>query len=137
MNSLMCILKKELKEVFRDKKSLSMMLIIPIFIPLLVFGMSALFESQVNKDVNEYNRIGFSYDLSTEEEALAKKMDIKVISGTEKELKEDYENGDIDLYVVKNENEYVLNGDDNDTTSYALSLVNSYFSAYKEMLQRN
>ena len=137
MNSLMCILKKELKEVFRDKKSLSMMLIIPIFIPLLVFGMSALFESQVNKDVNEYNRIGFSYDLSTEEEALAKKMDIKVISGTEKELKEDYENGDIDLYVVKNENEYVLNGDDNDTTSYALSLVNSYFSTYKEMLQRN
>ena len=137
MNSLMCILKKELKEVFRDKKSLSMMLIIPIFIPLLVFGMSALFESQVNKDVNEYNRIGFSYDLSTEEEALAKKMDIKVISGTEKELKEDYENGDIDLYVVKNKNEYVLNGDDNDTTSYALSLVNSYFSTYKEMLQRN
>ena len=137
MNSLMCILKKELKEVFRDKKSLSMMLIIPIFIPLLVFGMSALFESQVNKDVNEYNRIGFSYDLSAKEEALAKKMDIKVISGTEKELKEDYENGDIDLYVVKNKNEYVLNGDDNDTTSYALSLVNSYFSTYKEMLQRN
>ena len=137
MNSLMCILKKELKEVFRDKKSLSMMLIIPIFIPLLVFGMSALFESQVNKDVNEYNRIGFSYDLSVKEEALAKEMDIKVISGTEKELKEDYENGDIDLYVVKNKNEYVLNGDDNDTTSYALSLVNSYFSTYKEMLQRN
>ena len=137
MNSLMCILKKELKEVFRDKKSLSMMLIIPIFIPLLVFGMSALFESQVNKDVNEYNRIGFSYDLSAKEEALAKEMDIKVISGTEKELKEDYENGDIDLYVVKNKNEYVLNGDDNDTTSYALSLVNSYFSTYKEMLQRN
>ena len=137
MTSLMCILKKELKEVFRDKKSLSMMLIIPIFIPLLVFGMSALFESQVNKDVNEYNRIGFSYDLSAKEEALAKEMDIKVISGTEKELKEDYENGDIDLYVVKNKNEYVLNGDDNDTTSYALSLVNSYFSTYKEMLQRN
>lgn len=137
MNSLMCILKKELKEVFRDKKSLSMMLIIPIFIPLLVFGMSALFESQVNKDVNEYNRIGFSYDLSAKEEELAKEMDIKVISGTEKELKEDYENGDIDLYVVKNKNEYVLNGDDNDTTSYALSLVNSYFSTYKEMLQRN
>lgn len=137
MNSLMCILKKELKDVFRDKKSLSMMLIIPIFIPLLVFGMSALFESQVNKDVNEYNRIGFSYDLSAKEEALAKEMDIKVISGTEKELKEDYENGDIDLYVVKNKNEYVLNGDDNDTTSYALSLVNSYFSTYKEMLQRN
>ena len=34
MNSLGKKKKKELKEVFRDKKSLSMMLIIPIFIPL-------------------------------------------------------------------------------------------------------
>ena len=101
MNSLGCILKKELKEVFRDKKSLSMMLIIPIFIPLLVFGMSALFESEVNKDISEYNRIGFSYELSDEERALAKKMDIEVVSEDESSLQNDYEKGNLDLYVIK------------------------------------
>ena len=47
MNNLKNILKKELKEMFRDKKSLSMMLIIPIMIPLLVLGMSALFELKI------------------------------------------------------------------------------------------
>ena len=50
-SNLFNILKKEIRELFRDKKSLAMMLVIPIFIPLLVIGMSALFESQVSKDV--------------------------------------------------------------------------------------
>ncbi len=45
-NKIINILKKELREVFRDKKSLAMMFIIPIMIPLIVLGMSALFESR-------------------------------------------------------------------------------------------
>ena len=45
MNKTLLILKKELREVFRDKKSLAMMLIIPVLIPLIIIGMSALFES--------------------------------------------------------------------------------------------
>ena len=60
-NNLWNILKKELRELFRDKKSLAMMLIIPIFIPLIMLGMSALFEAQANKDIEEYNKIGFAY----------------------------------------------------------------------------
>ena len=77
-SNLWNILKKELRELFRDKKSLSMMLIIPIFIPLIMLGMSALFEAQSEKDINEYNQIGFAYKLTDEEKKLAKKMDIKV-----------------------------------------------------------
>ena len=50
-SNLFNILKKELREVFRDKKSLAMMLIIPIFIPLIMLGMSALFDMQANKDI--------------------------------------------------------------------------------------
>ena len=46
MNKTLLILKKELREVFRDKKSLAMMLIIPVLIPLIIIGMSALFESE-------------------------------------------------------------------------------------------
>ena len=71
-NNLLNILKKELRELFRDKKSLVMMLVIPIFIPLLVIGMSALFDTQVNKYVEEFNKIGFAYQLSQEEKKLQK-----------------------------------------------------------------
>ena len=87
-SNLWNILKKELRELFRDKKSLSMMLIIPIFIPLIMLGMSALFEAQSEKDINEYNQIGFAYKLTSDEQALAKEMNIKVTEGSEKELKE-------------------------------------------------
>lgn len=131
------ILRKELKETFRDKKSLAMMLIIPIMIPLLVIGMSALFESEVNKSITEYNTIGFDYKLTDVEKEIAKEAEIKVVEKSKKELKEAYEKGDIDLYITKVGNKYILNGEDNATTTYATALVEGYFAVYKEYLQGN
>ena len=136
-SNLFNILKKELRELFRDKKSLAMMLVIPIFIPLLIIGMSALFEAQVNKDVKEYNKIGFSYELSEEEKNLAKEMNIEVINGSEEELKLKYNNGEINLYVTKSDDKYILNTGSSDNDSYAVNLVKSYFEAYKQYLQTN
>ena len=135
-NNLWNILKKELRELFRDKKSLAMMLVIPIFIPLLVIGMSALFESQMNVDTEEYNKIGFSYELSEVEESIAKEMDIDVVHGTTKELKEKYEEGNIDLYITKKDNHYTIRSDGSDNSSYASSLMETYFNTYKEVLQQ-
>ena len=135
-NNLWNILKKELRELFRDKKSLAMMLVIPIFIPLLVIGMSALFESQMNVDTEEYNKIGFSYELSEVEESIAKEMDIDVVFGTTKELKEKYEEGNIDLYITKKDNHYTIHSDGSDNSSYASSLMETYFNTYKEVLQQ-
>ncbi len=135
MSNLMNILKKELKELFRDKKSLSMMLIIPIMIPLLVLGLSALFESQTNKPLEEYNTIGFNYELSDIEKDIAKDLNINVVYDDDNNLKEKYEQNSIDLYVIKDETKYIINGDDNETTSYASSLMETYFSLYKEKLQ--
>lgn len=129
------ILKKELREMFRDKKSLSMMLVVPIMIPLLVIGMSALFEMQMNKSVDDYNKIGFNYEMNEVEKQLAKQTKIKTILASEKELKEKYKNNEIDLYVIKKDNNYIINGEDNETTSYSSALVENYFSLYKSYLQ--
>ena len=134
-NNLWNILKKELREMFRDKKSLSMMLVIPIFVPLIVLGMSALFEVQANKDIEEYNKIGFAYELSEEEKNIAKELNIEVTEGNENELKTKYENDEIDLYITKDGNKYILNGNDSEVTTYAKTLMESYFNVYKEYLQ--
>ncbi len=134
-SNLFNILKKELREMFRDKKSLSMMLVMPIMIPLLVIGMSALFEMQMSKDVSEYNKIGFAYTLDNTEKEIAKQTKIDVTEGTEKELKEKYENGDIDLYITKEGNTYTINGENDDNTAAASNLMESYFAIYKEYLQ--
>ena len=135
-NNLWNILKKELRELFRDKKSLAMMLVIPIFIPLLVIGMSALFESQMNVDTNEYNKIGFNYELSETEKQIAKEMDIDIVENTTKKLKGKYEEGKIDLYITKKDNHYTIHSDGSDASTYASTLVETYFNTYKEILQQ-
>ena len=137
MNNLWNILKKELRELFRDKKSLAMMLVIPIFIPLLVVGMSALFESQVSKDVSEYNKIGFSYEMAEAEKSIAEEMNIEIINGNEEELKQKYDNGEINLYITRQDNKYIINTNGSDNSTFASGLIENYFNTYKQYLQQS
>ena len=130
------ILKKEMRELFRDRKSLAMMLIIPVFIPLIIIGMSALFESQINKGVEEYNRIGFGYELSQVERELVSQMEIEAVQGSPEQLASDYENGEIDLYITKKGNTYTINSDGSDTASYATGLAERYLEVYRQHLQQ-
>ena len=73
MNNIIYILKKELLETFRDKKSLLMMLLVPFLIPLMIIGFSALYNSDEYTEPTEYN-IGFNYELSDYEKDLANEM---------------------------------------------------------------
>jgi len=134
-SNILNILKKELREMFRDKKSLSMMLIIPFMIPLIVIGMSALFEAQMNKPIEEYNKIGFAYDTTEVEKNIISEIGIDSTYDNLENLKQKYDNGEIDLYVTKENNKYIINGENNDTTTFASSLVEAYITTYKEYLQ--
>jgi len=131
------ILRKELRELFRDKKSLAMMLVIPIFIPLVILGMSALFESQMDKDIEEYNKIGFAYEMSEVEKNIAEEMKIDVLQESEDELKGKFENGEMDVYITKEDNKYIINRNSSDESSFAMGLVEAYYDAYKQYLQTN
>ena len=135
-NNIWNILRKELRELFRDKKSLAMMLVIPIFIPFLVLGMSSLFEMQMNKDIGEYNKIGISYEMTEEERKIAEEMKIEIIKGTEEELKQKYEEEEINLYVTKIEQHYIMNTNSSENSSYAKELVENYLNTYKQFLQQ-
>jgi len=135
-SSIVKVFKKEMRETFRDKKSLAMMLIIPFMIPLLVLGMSALFESEMNKPIEEYNKIGFNYEMTKEEEAILDNLKIEKTIKEEKELISLYDKNEIDLYVTKDGTTYTIHGKENEITSYASSLVESYFNIYKEYLQK-
>lgn len=136
MNNLLNVLKKELREMFRDKKTMSLMLIVPFMIPLLVLGMSYLFDSEVNQKQDEYKKIGFSYKLSSEEKEIAKSLKIKIYEDNIDNLKKKYEDEKIDLYVVKKDNTYIMMGKDNERTSYATSVMEVYFQTFKEYLER-
>lgn len=134
-NNIFNILKKELRETFRDKKSLSMMLVIPFMIPLIVIGMSALFNSEQDKPVTDYNKIGFAYELSDIEENILNELEIDSIFESIEDLEKMYDNEEVDIYVTKENGKYIMNGKDNEKTAYASSLVQSYLLLYEEYLQ--
>lgn len=131
----MHMLKKELKEMFRDKKSLSMMLIIPIMIPLLVLGLSALFDMQMNKDSEEYNKVGFAYELDETQKTLLVNMEIDFKEDSEENLENALANGEIDMYITREEDNYTFHSARDDKSSYTDSLMNAYFETYKNQLQ--
>ena len=136
-SNLWIILKKELRELFRDKKSLAMMLVIPIFIPFLVFMMSFLFESQATTDITQYNKIGFAYELTSLEKELLESMGIEAHEGTEEEIQNLYNNDEVYLYVTKNENAYTMHTNGSDSSMYATTFMERYFENYKSILQQN
>lgn len=132
----MAVLKKELREVFRDKKSISMMLIIPFMIPLLVIGMSALFDMETNKPIEDYNKIGFSYEINDKEKEIMADLKIEPYIDNVENLSKMYDDGKIDLYVTLDQNKYTINAKDDDNATFASSLVEEYFNQYKQELQK-
>jgi len=130
------VLKKEIREVFRDRKSLCMMLVVPILIPFVILGMSALFEMELNPDITEYNKIGFAYELNETEKTLAHTMNIDVIEASNEELAQQLSNGEIYLYVSRDQQRYIMNYDSDSTNgNLARSFVESYLNQYKRVLQ--
>ena len=134
-NNTKNILKKELRRTFRDKKSLLMMLLVPIIIPAFIIGMAAFYNMMGDKNPEEYNKIGFVYELTEEEKAIANELKIDVIKGTEDELKEMYKNKDIDLYITKENNTYTINSNNSQNAMYAETLANTYFEALQNIAQ--
>ncbi len=134
-SNLWIILKKELRELFRDKKSLAMMLIIPIFIPFLILMMSFLFEAQSTTDISEYNKIGFAYELTDTEKELLNSMEVEIHTGSENEMREAYENDEIYLYVTKSNFNYTIHSNSSEASMYASTFIEGYFESYKNILQ--
>ena len=138
MNKTLLILKKELRELFRDKKSLAMMLIIPIFIPLIIIGMSALFQSQTEADLTTYNKIGFNYELSPAEIEILDSLEIDYTVASTKDLESSFNNQELNSYITKDNTNYVINYDEaNIESSQAAVMAQSYLETYKSVLEAN
>lgn len=138
MNSIFKIFKKEIRETFRDKKSLMMMLVVPLFIPLIVIGLSALFDYQTSENVSEIKKFSFAYELSDVEKSILDELEVEVISGTEEELMEKLENDEINFFISKSNdkdpNKFIINHKKNTSANY---LVENFIESYKTYVQSN
>lgn len=135
MNNILITLKKELKLIIRDKKSLLMMAITPLFIPIFVILMSYIYEElTVNKEDKTY-QIGVNYELSsTERELLSDEVKYTVYSSS-KELEEAYNSNKILAYIFKDNNSYNIYANiQSEDGSMVTSLITNYLDNYNNYL---
>ena len=134
MNNILTTLKKELKLIIRDKKSLLMMSLTPLFIPIFVILMSYIYEElTINKDDKTYS-IGLNYELtSIEKEMLNKEVKTTTYNNID-ELKKAYKSKKIIAYIIKDNNSYNIYAN---TQSEDGSIVITYITTYLDSYNYN
>ena len=135
MNNILITLKKELKLIIREKKSLLMMAITPLFIPIFVILMSYIYEElTVNKDDKTY-QIGVNYELSSTERELLSDEVKYIVYSSSKELEEAYNSNKILAYIVKDNNSYNIYANiQSEDGSMVTSLITNYLDNYNNYL---
>ena len=108
-NNIKITIFKEIRGVFRDKKTIQKLILYPLIIPLVIFLFGFLLDGMTEADYV----IGTNYKLTDDENIIIKEYkDISIKNYDNKEkLEEAYNNGKINGYIVKNDNNYTIYAD--------------------------
>lgn len=139
MNNIITTIKKELRSILRDKKTISVLFIYPLMIPFMVILYGNLYDNMDN-EVTEYT-IGINYELSKEEVTLMNELHINYqVYDTISDMKKAYDKKEITGFIDYQSN---LNNYDiyiNTSTSSGLTtseLISQYLESYNLILTNN
>lgn len=138
MNNVFITIKKELRTILRDKKSLMMMLITPIMIPLFIFIFSYVYDKLMNTNEKEKYYVGINYNLNDiEKNLISENLEIKYYENKD-DMQKAYETNKIDAYVIKtNENYDIYVNDKTKNSSLASNYFANFLSNYNDYLAQN
>lgn len=136
MNNIIITIKKELRAILRDKKSLMMMLVIPIMIPLYIILFSYVYDDMMKEDTDKKDYlVGVNYELSEEEKSITNELSLETKYGTKKELSKLYEDNEITAYIIKEDNKYTIYSNTKEQNSAEVTVIASqYLDTYNYML---
>ena len=136
MSNILITLKKELRSIFRDKKTLASLFIYPIMIPLMIILYGTIYENIETDETN--TNIGVDYKISEKEKIILDSLNITYTEyKNETEMKENYKKNNITAYVSYSEsdNKYIIYSDMSDTAGMtANALIYEYLEAYSQTL---
>lgn len=133
-------IKKELRASLRDKKSLMMMLFTPLMIPLFIFMFSFVYDKIIQDEVtsNKYV-IGINYDMNDIEEEIIKDMNFEIKKyKTKDKMQIDFDNKELNAYVIKKDNNYLIYTNNKEQDSYyASALFTNYLDIYNNYIAKD
>ena len=135
MNNIKITAFKELRSIFRDKKTLILLFTIPFMIPLLIFFYGYMFDN-FDEDNGTSNTIGIIYELDVKEEEILKQLKIDYKKYEDKKsAKEAYDNKEIDAFIIKKDKTYTIYANEgNEKGQIVISKLASYIEAYNTYL---
>ena len=131
------IIKKEIRDVIRDKKTLVTMIILPILLYPIMFGALVIMQDNMaNEDESVYNTIGFAFETDDILSTLIEEFEIQKQTGTEEELKTKLENGEINGYITLKDKDFTIYYSQKDTYGAATEqLAYTLLEGYKQAVQ--
>lgn len=124
---------KELRGIVRDKKSLHKLVLYPLLIPLVILLFGVLFDSVSE---SKYN-VGVNYNLTSEEKTIIKEIGYLNFNNYKdiNELEKAYNSGEIDGYIVKDNNKYTIYSNPTENSGEViLSLGTTYLESLNNVL---
>lgn len=127
---------KEVRTIFRDKRSMRTLIILPLIIPFYIFLMGFMEDMMLDDEFD----VGVNYDVSITEKAIAYEAgDFSLVKyENEDALKTAFENGEIKAYILKDKNKYTIYYDGGATAGSMLSqYIYVYLESYNRYLGEN
>ena len=127
---------KELRGIIRDRKSLLTILIMPLFIPIFIFVFGLFYQGMADGNYT----VGTNYELNVNEKQILEEVsgvDVEKYD-TKEDLEKAYENGEIDIYVIKDDKKYTVYYDPTkNSNSSAYQSYQMFLNSYNMYLANN
>lgn len=135
--SIIITIKKEIRSLLRDRKTLVTLLVFPVLIPAMIFLYAYIYE---NQSEDKYYNIGINYKPNTTEKTIMKDCFITTIyyKNIEK-MKNSYNKGKIAAYIDYNKKEKkytIYTNQDSEDGMYATNYISSYLDSYNSYLAK-
>ncbi len=133
MHNIWITIKKELRTIFRDKKTFIMLFVTPFIIPAMVSLYGVIFEKT---DETETYSVGINFEVNEIEENILNELHIETKKyDTLSTLEEEYQDKNIAAYVTKENDKYIIYVDDSTTSGMVISeYLQSYLEQYSTYL---
>lgn len=128
-------IKKELRSIFRDKKTVTLIFVFPLLIAFFIFLLSSTYETSVNN--KEIYNIAINYEITDVEKKIVKENQLKTkYYDSLDKMEKDFKNSKVSAYVYydKEKNTYTIYSDEGMKGMTASSYITSYLDAYNTYL---
>lgn len=128
-------IKKELRSIFRDKKTVTLIFVFPLLIAFFIFLLSSTYETSVNN--KEIYNVAINYEITDVEKKIVKENQLKTkYYDSLDKMEKDFKDSKVSAYVYydKEKNMYTIYSDEGMKGMTASSYITSYLDAYNTYL---